>query len=120
MAGDDEKDTEWRARQAAPGTPPAGAAPTGTTPGAAQQPAYQPPPARPVDGLSIAALVLGVVAVVLCWIPFLGAIIAILAIIFGAIGVGRKISTGMGVAGLVLGLLAFLANVALTIVALTS
>ena len=82
-------------------------------------PAYRPPPAKPVDGLAITGLVIGVVAVLLCWIPFFGALVSILAIIFGGIGVGRKISTGMGVAGLVLGILTFLVNVGITIYALT-
>jgi hypothetical protein len=68
---------------------------------------YGPHPA-PRNGLGTAALVLGIIGVVLCWVPFTGWALNILAIIFGA--VGRKRAVGglatnkpSAVAGLVLG-----------------
>ncbi len=76
------------------------------------QPGYPSPPSVPglkrSAGLCIAALVLGILAWV---IPFIGPILAVLAIIFGALGikdVNRKpqelSGKGMGIAGLVLGI----------------
>ncbi len=68
---------------------------------------YPAPPARRNDGFCIAALVLGILAWV---IPFAGILLAILAIIFGSIGIKRVnrnpnylTGTGLAVAGLVLG-----------------
>lgn len=65
------------------------------------------PPQRRTDGMSVAALVLGC----LFWLPFAGAVCAILATIFGWIGLRhtREDSAlsghGMAVAGFVLGLI---------------
>ncbi|MEJ7596560.1 MAG: DUF4190 domain-containing protein [Kofleriaceae bacterium] len=62
------------------------------------------------NGLAVAGLVLGIVALVFFWIPFLNWILAILAIIFGAVGnskankIGGK-GKGMAIAGLVMGIL---------------
>lgn len=56
-------------------------------------------------GLSIAAMVLGIVSVVLCCIWYLSIPCAILAIIFGIIGKKRD-GRGMAIAGLVLGIIA--------------
>lgn len=53
----------------------------------------------PVDGLSIAAMALGIASLVLFWLPIVNLILAILAVIFGIIGITRKISVGMAVAG---------------------
>src|SRR4030042_3864589 len=64
-------------------------------------------PSRRTDGFCVAALVLGILAWV---IPFAGILLAILAIIFGSIGIKRVnrnpnflTGTGLAVAGLVLG-----------------
>jgi len=62
----------------------------------------------PRNGLGTAALVLGIIGVVLCWIPFTGWALNILAVIFGAIGRKRAINgeannKSSAVAGLVLG-----------------
>lgn len=56
-------------------------------------------------GLSIAAMVLGIVSVALCCIWYLSIPCAILAIIFGVIGKKRD-GKGMAIAGLVLGIVA--------------
>ena len=56
-------------------------------------------------GLSIAAMVLGIVSVVLCCIWYLSIPCAILAIVFGIIGKKRD-GRGMAIAGLVLGIIA--------------
>lgn len=56
-------------------------------------------------GLSIAAMVLGIVSVVLCCLWYVSLPCAILAIIFGTIGKKRD-GRGMAIAGLVLGIVA--------------
>lgn len=81
------------------------------------QGAYAPPVAAPMgygtypaprNGLGTAAMVLGIIGVVFCWIPFTGWALNILAIIFGAIGRKRAVdglatNRSSAVAGLVLG-----------------
>lgn len=83
--------------------------PPGFTPGpqGMPQPPHQHPPG---NGMAIAGLVLGILALLLCWIPFLNWILAILGIIFGAVGMSKanKIGgrgKGLAVTGLVLGIL---------------
>ncbi len=56
-------------------------------------------------GLSIASMVLGIISVVLFCIWYISVPCAILAIIFGIVGM-KKGGRGMGVAGLVLGIVA--------------
>ena len=55
-------------------------------------------------GLSIASMVLGIVSLVLSCIVYISVPCAILAIIFGIIGM-KKGGKGMGIAGLVLGII---------------
>jgi hypothetical protein len=66
---------------------------------------------HPGSGLALAAMILGIVAISLAWMPFLvavGAICAALAVVFGAIGLARSRSgdraRGFAIAGLVTGL----------------
>lgn len=108
-----------------PGSPQAAyqpAAPAYPAPAPAY-PASYPPPApgyplqpggfgtAPRNGLGTAALVLGIIGVVLCWIPVTGWALGILAIIFGGVGMGRAKSgeatnKSAAVAGLILGAVA--------------
>jgi hypothetical protein len=65
---------------------------------------------KKTDGISIAAMVCGILAFV---VPTVGIVLAILAIVFGGIGMGRTRRNpelkgrGMAITGLVLGILAF-------------
>ncbi|MFJ9770741.1 DUF4190 domain-containing protein [Kitasatospora sp. NPDC101157] len=88
------------------------AAPPGGQPGAPYWPAYPVAPPQPRNGLGIAAMVLGIVgtvlslAVILFWMSWLP---ALLALIFGFIGLGyarRGVATnrGMALAGVILGI----------------
>ena len=54
-------------------------------------------------GFAIAALVLGICALVFCWVPVLNWILAILAVVFGIIALVKKATKGMAITGLVLG-----------------
>lgn len=73
--------------------------------------ALNPENAPRTDGMSIVALVCGILSFL---IPLVGLVLAILAIVFGAIGMGRTKRNpelkgrGMAIAGLVLGILGFL------------
>lgn len=62
-------------------------------------------PVQESKGLSIASMVLGIVSVVLFCIWYISVPCAILAIIFGIVGM-KKGGRGMGIAGLVLGIVA--------------
>ena len=74
------------------------------------------------DGISIAAMVCGILAFV---VPYVGIVLAILAIVFGAIGMGRTKRNpelkgrGMAITGLVLGILAFFVVILLAAVLAT-
>ena len=76
------------------------------------------------NGLAVAGMVLGIVALVLCWIPFLCQILALLGIIFGALGIGRanKIGKGKGmaIAGLVCGVVGGVLGTVLIVMAMKS
>ena len=60
---------------------------------------------KETKGFSIAAMVLGIVSVVLFCFFYISIPCAILAIIFGIVGM-KKGGKGMGIAGLVLGIIA--------------
>jgi hypothetical protein len=80
------------------------------------------------NGPATAAMVLGIIAVAIAWLPFivvLGAIAAVLALVFGAVGIRRSTATGTGrsraIVGLVTGasgLVAASLGAALTLVVL--
>jgi hypothetical protein len=101
-----------------PGQPPAGGYPAGGYP-AGGYPGAQ----GRRNGLGTAALVLGVVAVVLVLLLLfspIGAFLGLLAVVFGILGImranrGEADNRGQAVAGLVCGGLALLFGVALTI-----
>lgn len=69
-------------------------------------------------------MVLGIIALVLCWIPFLCQILALLGIIFGALGIGRanKVGKGKGmaIAGLVCGVVGGVLGTVIVVMAMKS
>ncbi len=117
------------------GTPPQGSQPAGT-PGYGQagqppgQPGYGAPPgsgygapppgagAPPRNGLGIAALVLGLLALLTCWTLVGGIVFGLLAIILGIVGRGRAKrgeanNGGLALAGIILGVLGLLLSIAI-------
>ena len=70
------------------------------------------PTTQPGNGMAIAGLVLGIISIVLCIFTIVDMVIAILAIIFGAIGVSKanKGARGKGAAmgGLICGIVGFI------------
>jgi len=68
------------------------------------------------SGLCVAAMVLGIIAIVLFWAPFFGIVLGILATIFGAVGIPSsakkgQAGKGMGIAGLIMGIIALAINI---------
>lgn len=61
--------------------------------------------------MAIAALVLGILAVAFGWVPYFGGIMGLLATIFGAVCIKKRIKLGMAITGLVCGIIALTWNV---------
>src|SRR5436305_19214 len=102
----------WEQQQYAP-------APYGgqyTLPG--QQPMPQPgygysmPVHKQSNGLGIAGFVTGLLGLVLCWVPWLGVLLAIVGVALSGVGIaqGKKkgMSIGLAIAGLVCGVIALI------------
>lgn len=74
------------------------------------------PPPQGQSGMAVAALVLGILGVVLGWIPFVGLICGVLAAIFGALAWKKANQTngrtGMAIAGTILGIIGILFGLA--------
>lgn len=90
----------------------------GTAYSAAQYPIGSygaPQPAPSGGGIAIAALVVGIVAFLLGWIPILGFIIAVVGIILGVVAVRKPQRKGFGWAAIALSALAALTSIATTI-----
>lgn len=73
-------------------------------------------PVAPRNGFGVTALVLGIVGTVFSWVPVLGLILAVLAVVFGALGYsrackGQATNSGTAIAGLVLGVIAFVIQI---------
>ncbi|HEU0031944.1 MAG TPA: DUF4190 domain-containing protein [Kofleriaceae bacterium] len=81
-----------------------------------------PPQQQGGNGLAIAGMVLGIIGLVLFWVPFLSWVLALLAIVFGAIGMNKakRVMRGKGMAmtGLILGIITMIAGVAFFVWAL--
>src|SRR5688572_24971917 len=88
-----------------------------------QQYGYTPGQPPQGNGMAVTGLVLGIIGLVLCWIPFLGWLLALLGVIFGALGVSKanKIQgrgKGMAIAGLVTGVIGLLLGIILFVLAM--
>lgn len=100
---------------APPGQPPYGPPPYGPPPGGYPQYGGQQQPGPPKgSGLAISALVLGTIALLLCWVPIVNNFAAILAVVglaFGAPALisarrGKRAGSGLAVGGVILSVLA--------------
>jgi O-antigen ligase len=79
---------------------------------------YGGPSARPRNGFGVAALVLGVLALLLSWTIIGGVVLGVLALIFGVLGRsrakrGEATNGGVSVAGIVLGIIGVIIAIAL-------
>ncbi|MCW2598930.1 MAG: hypothetical protein JWM02_759 [Frankiales bacterium] len=83
-------------------------------------PLYGAPIAGPTrNGFGVAALVLGIASLVLFWVPALDVVLAVLAIVFAALGRKRAArheatNGGMAIAGLVCGILGLIGAALIT------
>jgi hypothetical protein len=98
--------------------PPQEQQPPPPPPGFPQQQPYQYVQVRPSNGFAVAAMVLGIVGAVFGLIPLtapVAFICGLLGVIFGLIGISRArkvgVGMGMGVAGLVLGIVAVVLSI---------
>ena len=83
-----------------------------------QQPMPQPgygypmPVPPPSNGLGIAGFVTGLLGLVLCWVPWLGILLAIVGVALSGVGIaqGKKkgMSIGLAIAGLICGIIALI------------
>ena len=73
-------------------------------------------PVNKTPGKAIAGLVLGIAAIVFCFVPVLGVILGILGIIFGALS-RKQMKTGVGIAGIVTGAVGIFLNIVISIFA---
>jgi hypothetical protein len=83
--------------------------------GYAQPTPYYGQVARPGNGIGTAGGVVGIVAAVLLWIPYIGIILGIIAVALSGVGLSRAnrlggASKGMSITGLVCGLVAIVIN----------
>ena len=62
----------------------------------------QPAPSAPGNGFCVASLVLGIISVFFWALPLLNAILIILAVIFGIVGLTKKHGDGKAIAGLII------------------
>lgn len=82
--------------------------PASVSPAPAQTINIQAPAAPPSNGLAIASMVLGIIAVFTFWIPFLGWVPVILGLVLGLVAFGKPYGRGMAVTGVVCSGLALL------------
>ncbi len=79
-----------------------------------QQPSYQqtaPTNGVPGNGFCVAALVLGILALLCCWIPYVNVTFIVLAIIFAIIGLTKKHGDGKAIASIVLSVIAIIPTI---------
>jgi hypothetical protein len=96
------EERQWEPALTAPPPPPPVASPVSHHP----QETF-PVTSQPSNGPATAGMVFGILGVVLMWVPVVGFVLAILAVVFGVLGLGRA-NTGGGnkgqaIAGLILG-----------------
>lgn len=82
------------------GQPAAPAAPQAPAPG---QPAGYGVPAPQPKGLAITALILGIVGLIFSWVPVLGLVLGIVAVILGIMALKKMQPKGLGLTGLITG-----------------
>jgi hypothetical protein len=88
-------------------------------------PSQSPAPQEQGNGIAVAGMVLGILALVLCWVMFVNFVLGVLGIVFGALGmakakrIGGK-NRGLALAGLVTGILGIVAGVLVFVVVMSA
>lgn len=65
-------------------------------------------------------MILGILGLVLCWIPFLGAILALAGLILGIIAMVKKQSMGFALTGVITSALGLIGGVIVTIITIAT
>lgn len=75
--------------------------------------------------MAVAGMVLGILAIVLCWVMFANFVLGVLGIVFGAIGLGRAktrggAGKGMALAGVITGIIGIVVSIAFVMLVFTA
>ena len=70
-------------------------------------------------GLAIAGMVLGIICIVLCWIPFMDVILGIVGLVLSLLGRRSSARSGIAIAGLVCSVIGLALSVIITLAALS-
>lgn len=73
-------------------------------------------PKDTISGFAVTGLVLGIISVLLCWIPFLDLLLGILAFIFSIIGFKKSTKQGVAIAGIIFSSISILVGLVLTFI----
>jgi len=65
---------------------------------------------QPTNGIAVAAMVVGIISLILVWVPFVGFVGGIAAIVLGIIALKKTIGKGMSIAGIVTGAISILCS----------
>lgn len=79
----------------------------------APAPAVEPAPAKRPNGIAVAGLIMGILTVVLCWLPGIPFLTGLLGTIFSIAGIAKKNAyfKGAAVAGLILSIIGVILSV---------
>jgi hypothetical protein len=100
-----------------------------TTPAVSQPPPSTPPTqtiniqpavAQPSNGMAVAAMVLGIVGLLIFWIPIVGWICPIVGLILGLVALQRPYGKGMAIAGVACSAVALLIKVVFWVLVITA
>jgi Tfp pilus assembly protein PilE len=74
------------------------------------------------NGMAVAGMILGIIGLALCWLPFVGWLCALIGIILGALGMSKAKQIGgrgkgMAIAGLICGIIGLMIGVLLFVLA---
>lgn len=86
-----------------------------------QMPYPGPAQAQPKNGFGVTGLVVGIVALVLAWIPGLNFVLAVIATVFGSLGWwqanrGKATNKGVAIAGFVMGVIGLAISIGLLVI----
>ncbi len=76
-------------------------------------------PLKPMNGVGLAGMIIGILSYIFCWVPVLDFILGLIGVILSGVGLSRKERyrlNGFAVAGLVLGIIGLVIGVIYMIV----
>ena len=80
-------------------------------------------PEKPMNGLGLAGMIVGIISYIFCWIPFLGLVLGVVGTALSGVGMSRRAAyklNGFAVAGLVLGIIGIVVGLVYTVVILAA